>query len=177
MAETKKDRSLRELTELAQAQIAAEKEVERIQAQLKDATERLDKIQTDLLPTAMEEIGMNTFTLADGSKIDLKPDVKCSISQARAPEAFSWLNEHGHGGIIRSAIVTEFAVGDNKTRDKVLAALVKLKQHPDLSMKVHPQTLKAFVNECLAGGIDIPHDLFGIFPYKKTVIKMAKAKK
>jgi hypothetical protein len=36
---------------------------------------------------------------------------------------------------------------------------------------VHAQTLKAFIKEQMAKGVDVPLELFGAYPYSKAVIK------
>lgn len=175
-APAKQDRSLAELMEMAKDQQRLEAKVAKAALALKEANEELARVQTDLLPTAMEEIGMSEFKLEDGSKITLKPDVACSITQEKAPAAFTWLTDNGHGGLIKSSVNTEFDIGDTKTRAKVLAALKKLKLQPELKMSVHASTLKAFVKECLKTGIDIPFETFSVFPFKKTIITAPKKK-
>lgn len=162
---------LQQVAELAKMQQLLEEEIKEKELMLKTTQESLRRIQEDLLPSVMQEIGLKSFVLTDGSTITIKDDIACSISKDGKPAAFLWLRSNGHGDLIKHTVSIDF---NKEQDDKAVSFLAFCEKHNLQAaddLKVHPQTLKAFIKEQLAMGKEIPLDLFGAYPYSKAVIK------
>ena len=165
------DSAVKQIANLAKMQLELQRKVEVAEQALKDAESELRRVAEDLLPTAMAEAGMKSFTLDNGSKITVKDDLAASIPKDRTGEAYHWLRENGFGDIIKNTVSVDF----NKEEDTQAAELLKY-CHEHMfpatnKQSVHSATLKAFLKEQMAIGVDIPLELFGAYPFQKAVIK------
>ena len=154
------------------AKLAASFEgVEDAEAALKAAKDRLNRLQLEDVPQLMIEVGVVDFVTDDGYHVTLSEEVKASITNANAPGAHKWLTDNGFGGLIKTFVGVPFAASE---RDSALALREQLeadKYDPELTERVHPSTLKAFVKERLEAGDEIPFDLFSIHPFNKAKLK------
>lgn len=114
-----------------------------LDAQLKEKMARINDITLKEIPEMFSDIGLSSFTLEDGRKVKVAPQVSASITKANKEQAFEWLREKGHGDLIKEVV----------------------------TISVHPQTLKAFVREQLGKQVVFPENLFSIFEFSKTTIK------
>lgn len=154
---------LQRIVRMSEVMVRAEQRVEELTEQLRVAKSELERIATEDLPTLMSEIGLKEITLADGAKLSVNPDVSCSISEARRPEAHAWLEEHGFGGLIKSEVRLQLG------REELERAREVAEQIGGFVVEqVHPATLKSFVKEQRAAGVTLPEDLFGIQPYDRA---------
>lgn len=166
---------LKELVALCDAERNASEEVARLEDELKRANARLTMLREEDIPGAMQEARVQEVKLEDGTKVTVKDDVYCSISEANRVEAYAWLTREKCDGMIKSAITLSFGRED---RNKALAMYqALLKKHGDATLadSIHPQTLKAFVNERLRNKQPIPLELFGARPISRAVVKRPKA--
>ena len=72
---------------LANDILAAQLRVENLEADLKAAKQTLLKLTDEDLPSQMNEIGLTNFTLADGSKVDIKQTLSTRIKKDNEAEA------------------------------------------------------------------------------------------
>lgn len=163
------DDELRRVAELAAEQLAKQEEVERLTLALDGACKELDRIRRDLLPGAMDEVGLEEARLLDGSRISIEKKVRASIPVPRRPEAYAWLRERGHD-IVKNEVVTSFGKGEESGAEGLLAELQARGLVVAREESVHPSTLGAFVREQLREGAEIPLDLFGVFEYREAKI-------
>ena len=165
------DNAIKQIANLAKMQLELQKKVEDAEQALKNAEGELRRIAEDLLPSAMAEAGMKSFTLENGSKITVKDDIAASIPKDAVGEAYHWLRSNGFGDIIKNTVSVDF----NKEEDQHAAELLAYcqeHQYPATNKQsVHSATLKAFLKEQMAIGVDIPLELFGAYPFQKAVIK------
>ena len=156
--------ALENIRVLGLALVAQEQAVGKLEVVLKRAKKRLLELQTEDLPMAMEEVGMTMIELADGSRITVKEDIICGITEARRAAAHAWLNEHGFGGLIKIKVTTDFGVGEAEEAELLAAELGERWQerHTAMDERVHPATLKSFIKEQLAAAAPLPLDLFGV---------------
>jgi hypothetical protein len=87
---------LKTVSELARAIAAKEAQVADLDRQLKDAKKELLKLTDEDLPASMAEMGLASFTLDDGSQIDVKPTYGASILVDNRPKAYEWLRDNGY---------------------------------------------------------------------------------
>lgn len=156
--------TLSEMAELARALVDADKDVDKVEQDLKDAKERARVLREETIPAAMQEMGLEEVKLETGQKISIKQDVYASIPAASKGAAYDWLNEHGFGGLIKVEVSATFAKGEQDAALELHKQLQQQGLQPDLDQSVHAQTLKAFLREQIAAGNNIPLDLFGARP-------------
>lgn len=146
--------------------------VARMEIELKAQKEAYVKLSQQDLPEAMRIAGMAEFTTTDGNKVSIKDDIYAAISEANKAKAFAWLTEHNFGDLIKTSVDVNFGRGEH---DKVSDLLKNLQEHGyqnyGLKEGVHPQTLKAFLREQIANGMDVPLELFSAFQFKEVVFK------
>lgn len=172
--------SLTELSGIIQNSIECEMRVAQLEEDLKREKATLLKLNTVDIPEAMKACGLKSFTTKDDFVVELDDDVKVGIPAARKQEAYEWLSDNGFGGLIKSEVKLSFDKDHLEEADQLVDELKQEGYEVDVDQSIHYQTLKAFVKERLADAeaeVQIPHDLFGIFPYSVAKIKAKKAKK
>lgn len=169
--------SLAALTDYALEMKAIEKEIAEISTKLAERQGRHDKLSRSIIPDIMDRLGMAEFKLTDGSKVSVKPDIKCGLTEERKPAAYQWLEETQNDGIIKTGIDLKFS------RDQIEDAkrAVQMLQEAgfgdaSLEKSIHPSTLKSFVKERIEAGDNIPLDTFGVFEFKQTKIVLPKTR-
>lgn len=160
--------TLKVLHQLARDQVQAQRDVQEAEEQLKRAKAKLDDIRTKTLPTAMDELNLETFKTTDGIRISIKEDIRASASRGRIAEIVGWLHEHGHDKIIKRTI--SLIARDPEHAEAVHQRLEgeEITDEP----KIHPQTLSAFVRQSLEDGVDIPMETFGVFRQRVSHVRV-----
>ena len=78
-AESLSGDGLKSVSALAQRIREAEKAIETAEAFLKTRKDEMQQLTDELLPAAMEELGMKSFTLEDGAKVEVRQLYGASI--------------------------------------------------------------------------------------------------
>ena len=169
--------TLARLTKMAEEARDLETTINRLNVELAEAQDKRTNILRNLLPSAMDELGIKDFTLADDSKINVKDVINASISEENKPRAFAWLEENNCDGIIKTKVASEFGKGEIEDARKALKALEDAGFTGVMDRNVHPMTLKAFVKEQLEQGVALPLDVFGVFEFKEAKITKPKEKR
>lgn len=169
------NKQFEEISKLAQMQLELEASIdaqERVLSELKDQHRRITEVA---IPTAMESVGLASFTLYDGSKLTVREEVYASVRKDHAEAAYYWLDKMGLGDIIKGEIKVTLGRGEHELAGGVKETLHSVGIPFTENLSVHSKTLSATVKEQLAKGIVFPDDLFsGTVPVKKTVIKKPK---
>lgn len=163
--------ALKDISALARRAKLLEHEVEILELTLKERKESHRKIVEETLPEAMAELGMRSFVMDDGSKIDVKPYYSASISAERKAEAYAWLREHGFDDIIKNNVSVRFGRGEDELCVHLLDLLREKGFAAEQAEKVEPMTLKAWVKEQVEKGANFPSELFGVYIGQKATIK------
>ena len=155
--------------------------IEQHEFSLKELNGAVAEIETDLIPSLMASAGgIEKFTLADGTAITLKDELFASVTAANQQAAFTWLEEHGHGDVIKDELKLNLGRGE-LAQQRAQALIIAAEQNGvnDYSHKraVHPGTLQALLKEQLAEGVEVPKETFGVFQQRRAVIKLAKGAK
>ena len=74
---------------------------------------KLTAIQEIELPESMLHLGLRSFTLSDGSKLDVKTFYRGNISEKNKKQAHDWLRDRGHGDLIKNLVVCSFGKGED----------------------------------------------------------------
>ena len=155
---------------------AAELEAEVVEAErlLKQAQNAYREITDDQLPAALDAVGLEKFTMKDGSEISVKETYHASIPVNRRPEAYTWLRDHDFGDIVKNNVTVSFGRGEDKAA-KAFVDLCDTKGYvPDQIEKVEPSTLRAWLRERVESGDPVPLDLFGAFIRQRATLKRSK---
>jgi len=146
-------------------------------AALKEAKEEFNTYSQKLLPDAMNEVSMASFTLNSGETVSCNEEINVSV---RDYESFySFLEERGDAAIIKINLLI------GKVPKTILAKIVEMIQEEfglfaEANMACHPMTLKSYVKGLvgLKKGVDaempiadIDEEMLNIFQYYKTTIK------
>lgn len=165
------DNELNTVSNLAQKQINLSNEVSQIEDMLKAKKEELRLCQEQELPDAMSEAGLTKITLSTGENISINEFYAAHISKANQQQAYQWLVDNGHEGIIKNEVSLKFNRGESDIVDETVLALKSRGLAPEVKQSIHPSTLKAFVKEQLTTGNDIPTEPFGVYIGSKAIIK------
>lgn len=138
------------------------KEVEKAEAALADAKARHRLVVEDQLPKIMADMGVTSFTSADGTKIEVVKHLENSIPAARKKEAIEWLIAHDHADVIKSEVGVTFPVKEREAAKSLMAKLaVTYGGQVGIAEWVEPATCKAVLRKRLEAGESVPMDLFG----------------
>lgn len=149
-----------------------------LQVQKEDAERLLESLNTALnqvltkdLPDAMQEAGIRKTTLeAQGNypavEIELKPfyqaNIPVSWPEEKRKAAFNWLQENGHGDLIKTEVSVPFAREDRDGALELSETLHSAGHNVSVKENVHAQTLTAFLREQVEQhGITPPLDIIG----------------
>jgi len=170
------DEALASVAVLAEKQISHEKRISDLNLLLETEQTLLRTLMEVTLPDAMLELGIESFVLSDGTAIKINKFYAASIPADKRVEAFAWLRNGGFESLIKREIKCKFGKGEDKMASKVLAELQKLKVLAEDKESVHPQTLKAFVQEQIEGGKTLPTELLGVYVGNRSKVTPANNK-
>jgi len=149
-----------------------------IEDKISDAEENIEKLKKELaeyrdnkIPDLFDELGMSEFTLTDGTGITVERGFVGNITAKTQNKAFKWLKKNGHGDIIKHDFTVKLKSGEDEQAVELREELGLLGVTYAEKSSIHPQTLRAFVNEQMDKGSKIPQDAFNIFPIRKAKIK------
>jgi hypothetical protein len=162
------------VSRLASEAANLEREISDAEQLLKDKKQALHKITDEQLPEALEEMGLQKFTLTDGAEISVKPIYAASIPRDRKDEAFQWLRDHEFGDLVKNNVTVTFGRGEDDIAKEFVGLCGSQGFTPSQLEKVEPMTLKAWLRERVEAGDPIPLDLFGAFISQRATIKRSK---
>jgi hypothetical protein len=142
--------------------------------QLKEKKKSLLKLTDEDLPSVLAEMGISSFSLDDGSTVDVKNTYGASILVDNRPKAYDWLRENGYDDIIKNTVSSSFGRGEDDRANAFTAFAQKEGYFVNQKTEIHPQTLRAFIKERCEAGDDFPMDLFGAYIGQRAVIKGSK---
>lgn len=131
--------------------------------------EALRLLQEEHLPAVMAELGLNATKLQNGAELSLAKNYFAKIPAGAEKDALAWLEAHGSAAIAKQTL--------NVTHDhfeQAKKACEKAGVPYDVALKIHPQTLKAFVREQLEKGENLPFETFGVYVQNIARVKLPK---
>jgi len=162
------------VAELAKAIRLAEDRIAKTEDLLKEYKKELLRLTDEELPAMLAELGLSSFSLDDGSTVEVKQTYGASIKVDNRPAAFEWLREHGYDDIIKNTVACSFGRGEDDRASAFAAFAEKEGYFAEQKTEVHPQTLRAFVKERVEAGDEFPMELFGAYVGQRAVIKRSK---
>lgn len=161
------------LANMADQQEAAEAEVARLESLLDEAKTNLRRIVEHEIPSLMDGLE-GTINLPDGRKVTIAEKIRASVKKEVKPIAMRWLDDNGHGGIVKRQFIIEFGKDQEEWarafRQQLAESRVPLNVKEERN--VQWQTLDAWVREQLAEGNQLP-EVFGVFRQRFAKIKSA----
>lgn len=147
------------------------------QGQIEQTTEYLKQLkveETELanhaLPDHMIHMGIGSFTDSKGRTFTLKESVQASIPKDKRPEAYRWLEDNDHGGIIKRLVLVAFSKDQGEEAIALASELQEQSHEVATKLEIHPSTLKAFAAEARAEGEQLPDHLFKIHVVKSVKV-------
>lgn len=166
--------ALRELSALCAQLRDAEEDLKRLDEAWKAAKERVRRLVEEDIPGLMSELGVKRLVLETGETISVGFEVFAQIPKDGKQLAFNWLEEHGHGGLIKTEISVTFGRDELGIAKRIATEIVEREGRPvELDQSVHAGTLKAWLKEQLQEGQSVPLELFGARPVNIAKIKLA----
>lgn len=152
-----------------------EKEILESEEDLKKAKDKLRAVVEGALPKAMREAGLPEFTTESGINVKVKDKITNSILAANREKAWDWLEENGHGDILKREVVVAFGVTEGEKAKEVALALQK--EHAravQCQRKAEPATVKSLLARLIEENAEVPRDLFGVRELTVAEFKMKK---
>jgi 16S rRNA C1402 N4-methylase RsmH len=151
-----------------------EERIQGLEETLKDEKKALLKLTDEEMPAMLAEIGISSFSLDDGSTVEVKQTYGASILVDNRPAAYEWLRDNGYDDIIKNTVLCQFGRREDD-RASAFAAFAQQQGYvPEQKTEIHPQTLRAFVKERVEEGDAFPMELFGAWVGQRAVIKRSK---
>lgn len=121
----------------------------------------VEDLEQNVIPELMAELGLKSFKADCGLEVEVKTQVHCGITEVNRAAALRWLQENGHGGMVKHAVTV--LLGDHEAAGALASDLQESFEAVKLKGDVHPQTLKAWVTGRLEEGAEFPQELFSVF--------------
>lgn len=167
-----KENQLKYLTSLIEKLESKQQELDDAQKEVDRINDEVSNLSRNVIPSLFDELGVKNLTLQNGRSVSIKSEWVGSISEGNKAAAMSWLEENGHGSIVKKSMAIELKKGESETATKIREWLVANKIFSfKEGASVHHSTLKSWINEQKAKGADLPEELFGCFQVKETKVK------
>jgi hypothetical protein len=163
---------LHSIAGLAQQQVAMEDQVALLEAQLKEAKQKLRDLVELRFPEFLMSKGISE-TVVNGARIKVTPFYSGRIQDGREGEAFAWLEKRQLDAIIKCNVTSTFGKGQIDEAKKARDLLQDAGLPATLKRNIHPMTMKGFIREQVEAGNPPPEELFGTYIGNKTTIKTA----
>ena len=164
-----------EVTTIAQECVNLKKvedEIAAIEEQLKKKKEEQDHISSKVIPELLAEQGLSEIKLADGSKVSVKQEFRCTLpkDETKRAQAYEWLRNEKLGDIIKNNVFVTFGKGEDNKAQQLLDLAAENGFEPQQKSDVAWATLTALFRERIESGLDMPSDVFSTWIKDKTKI-------
>lgn len=151
-------------------------EIATLEQAIKDKKAELQNLRQKIIPDLLRSAGIGSFTLEDGTLVELKDELFPDIPASKREEAYEWLRANGHGDLIKHEIKIVFGMGED---EQALAIRNQLSRHNtplNFTEKetVLQQSLRAWVREQDRRGTQLPEDLFSVHRVTSAHFKTSK---
>ncbi len=163
---------LEQILKLAREQVRRQRKVAEADEKLKEAKAELRAIEEGNLPKLLDELGVDEIKLGGGWSLFVKEAVSVKTPAKNRADVVAWMEKHGYSRLVKRQFVIAFSRDDEKWAAKFQRDLNQRKKKVDsrIERKIEAATLKKTVVDLMKEGIDVPHDLFGIFKRRISVV-------
>ena len=165
---------VKEISEACNKLTSQNQKVETIQKSLKEAEEEARRLSEEVIPTLMQQAGVSSIKLDNGTSVEVSPYYYAKISEDKKVEAFKWLRENDHGDLIKNNVSVSFGKGEDSNAVNLKSELEAKGLVVDQKQDVHWQTLRGFVKEQIEKNKTLPSETFGLYIANRTKIKTNK---
>ena len=92
------------LVQLAQSQVDVKAEIDKLKAEASMWQKRFDHLRLHRIPEKMEETGIVNVKLDGIGKLSTRGEIYASIIADKKEEAYGWLEDNGHGAMIKGTV-------------------------------------------------------------------------
>jgi len=166
------EEQIADLSAMVKELVQVRNQLEQLEETRKELAKKEQRLGGELIPGKMQELGVSSLTV-DDRKVSCKPFYSAKIKPESEPLAFNWLEEAGHGDVIKGELIVAYRRPDREMA-MAIKAYVKETYEIDANIKlgVHHSTLRALARELIEDeGIVPPPDLFDLFIGQQTLIK------
>ena len=167
------DKSLKALSQKCNKLEALQTEIEQQDQYIKSLKEQHRKLSEEEIPTFLQEKGLTSISLNNGTQVSISEDIKPGVLVANRAFCYGWLRDNGYGDLIKNNVAVSFGMGEDKEAANLKKEIEELGLVFSEKEDVHYQTLKAFVGEQHRKGTNLP-DEFGVHVANKTKIVQKK---
>ena len=149
-----------------------EDEIASLEEQLKSKKAEADDISSRVIPELLQEQGLSEIKLADGSKVSVKKEYRCTLpkDEDKRTQCYKWLRDQGLGDIIKNNVFVTFGKGEDDKAEQLLNLAAENGFQPQQKSDVAWMTLTALFRERIESGLDMPSDVFSTWIKDKTKI-------
>jgi len=148
---------------------AAKKHVDDCEEALKEAKAAFKKVDQDMMPALMDELGYESITLSGGEKVSVVDEYYCSIAKRNRPAISSWLADTGNGALVTRDVIVSFSWEDRELADDIFNRLSNY--NPTVDFKINTNSVKAAAKEMIGKGQEVPMDLLGLQHIRHIKVK------
>jgi len=159
---------VKEISEACKKLSSQNKLVEDTEKLLKEQQEESRRLSEEVIPTLMQQAGVSSIKLEDGSSVTVSPYYYAKIPEDKKHEAFKWLRDNNFGDLIKNNVSVSFGKGEDSDAVKLKATLEKQGLVVDQKQDIHWQTLRGFVREQMEKNHNIPSEMFGLYVANRT---------
>ena len=153
-----------------------EDEIANLEEQLKDKKAEADDISSRVIPELLAEQGLSEIKLADGSKVAVKKEFRCTLpkDEVKREAAYQWLRDNKLEDIIKNNVFVTFGRGEDDKAEQLLNLAADNGFQPQQKSDVAWATLTALFKERVEAGLDMPSEVFNTWIKDKTKISRKK---
>jgi|TARA_R100000656_G_C3928635_1_gene124334 hypothetical protein len=152
------DGKLDKVSRLANEAARLQEDVDNAEDLYKNFKKSLKKVTDELLPDAMEELGIENLTLSDGSRIEIKPVYSATILVDKKEEAFKFIRQCGDDDIIKNNVTVTFGRGEMNEAEAFTEWVADKGLIPNQTQKIEPSTLRAWFKSRVEDGLPVTTD-------------------
>jgi len=156
--------TLAQLTALASRADEVQREVDRIEAELKKGKEMLASLVEKEIPDLMGSIKMTSFSTPE-LDIKIKEKLRVSLPADKRMLGVEFFDNNDRSGLVKRQFVISFNRDETALVNKFAADLRKRKHQLRVAteMWVEPSTLTKEIGDMIEAGIAVPREVFNVF--------------
>jgi seryl-tRNA synthetase len=155
--------ALARLAALCERQRELESGIGALEMELKEKAAALKKVSEEDVPALFDELGVKEIRLSDGTRVEVKEDVRVSTTGKNRDPINLWLDKNGHGDLIKDVVSASFGKGETRDAGELAAELRERGLSVDRQRAVNAGSYAALLRELKAAGDDVPWDKIGAY--------------
>lgn len=156
--------------------------IEQHERKLKELKTQRHELVFRTIPDLMDAAGTDRVGIPeDNADLVVEPYFKAVLPEEHAAEAAQWLDERGHGDMIRTVVSVDFSPGEREHAHNVMTLISSYfrgrnieQREPVAKNTIHWKTLTAFVKDETLKGNPIPWETLGAEVGRQARVKARK---